>query len=173
MEETEAIIRGEGLVDRSMLAAHLSQYDIECGDNIIIKGEVRIGRGTRLQSNIELRDGTIIGQDCYIDSGVKMSGECKIGNNVTIRYDAIIARGVEIGNDSYIAPQVMFNNLDAGQKSIGGAKVGERCFIGTNTTLQHGIVIADHTTTGAKSLILKSITNKGETWIGSPAHKKE
>ena len=84
---------------------------------------------------IELRNNTIIGEDCYVDSKVSSSGNVIVKNNVTLRYDTILARGVEIGPKTYVCPRVMTNNLNSGGIEIGGAKIGENCFIGTKEEL--------------------------------------
>ena len=112
--------------------------EVTVGDNVTIEnhcvltGKVTIGNNTVVKNHVELRENTIIGNDCQIDSKVSSSGNCKIGNNVTLRYDTIVARGVEIGDNTYVCPRVMTNNLDTGKNAIGGAKIGKKCFIGTN-----------------------------------------
>ena len=145
------------------------KFKCKIGEYCVIDPNVQIGKGTKIMNYVELRVGTVIGENCYIDSGVKMSGECEIGDDTTVRYDAIIARGTRIGADCYICPQVMFNNLDSEGEKVGGAWVGQGTFIGTNSTIQHGIRIAPHTTIGSKSLVLKTIILSGETWVGIPA----
>lgn len=163
------------LVDMDVLGNIVSE-NIDVGDNIkvgchcVIHDDVIIGNNVEIRSYVELRPGTIIGDNCYIDSGVKMSGKCTIGNNVTIRYDSIIARGCIIEDDVYIAPQVMFNNLNHNRVQIGGAHVGAGCFIGTNATLAAGIKIAPGTIIGAKSLVTKDITEPG-IYVGIPARR--
>lgn len=147
----------------------MKKFNCTIGEYCIIDDDVEIGKGTTIMNYVELRKGARIGKNCYIDSGVKMSGDCVIHDKVTIRYHTIIARGVIIGSDCYICPQVMFNNLDAGGNSIGGAKVGDGCFIGTNSTIQHGITIAPSTTIGAKSFVTTDIDEGGYTYIGIPA----
>ncbi len=132
---------------------------------------IEIGEGTVIMSNVEIRKNTRIGKNCYIDSGVKFSGECSIGDRVTLRYNTIIARGCIIGNDVYFAPNCMTNNLDSGRESIGGATVGNNCFFGTGTVLNHGIFIAHDTKTGTMTFVNKTITESGKTWIGVPAKK--
>jgi UDP-N-acetylglucosamine acyltransferase len=62
----------------------------------------------------------------------------------------------------------MTNNLDTGKTQVGGAKVGQNCFIGTNTVLQHGITVGDNSVTGSMSFVNKNIP-ENEIWIGSPA----
>lgn len=142
---------------------------VKIGEYCIL-GDVWIGENTVLKNYVELRDGTVIGKDCYIDSGVCVTGECNIGDRVTIRNKVTVARGSEIGDDTFIAPHVMFNNLDSEGKKIGGAKIGKNCFIGTSTVLHHGITICDDVTIGAKSFVNKDITEPGK-YIGCPAKK--
>jgi len=142
--------------------------NVEIGSYVIIEDGVEIGDGTIIKNYVELRKNTKIGKNCYIDSRVSTSGNCVIGNNVTLRYAVIIARGCEIGDGSYLCPRVMTNNLDTGKSQIGGAKIGKNCFIGTNTVLQHGIILGDNVVTGSLSFVNKSIPSS-EIWIGSPA----
>jgi UDP-N-acetylglucosamine acyltransferase len=142
--------------------------DVEIGPYCIIENDVAIGAGTTLKSFVELRRGTRIGEHCYIDSGVKMSGDCVIGDRVTVRYDAIIARGCTVGNNTFVSPKVMTINLDYTGKSIGGAKIGCGCHIGTTAVLNAGIEIADNVVIGAMSLVTKSCLEPGKYW-GVPA----
>lgn len=136
----------------------------------IIHPDTKIGKGTTIMNYVEIRKGVIIGRDCYIDSKVCMTGDALIGNNVTIRNDVVIARGCEIGDNTFIAPKVMFNNLDSGRKKVGGAKIGKNCFIGTMTVLKEGITICDGVTIGSCSLVTKDITEAG-IYRGQPARK--
>ena len=136
------------------------------------QGEIHIGEGTVIKSNVEIRKGTKIGRNCYIDSGVKFSGECSIGDDVTLRYNTIIARGCIIGNGVYFAPNCMTNNLDSGKNKIGGATVGNDCFFGTGTVLQHGIFIAHDTKTGAMSFVSKDIHEPNGIYVGVPAKRR-
>lgn len=142
--------------------------DVSMDHFCIIGTDCIVGPRTRFRSNVEIRTKTEIGSDCYIDSGVKSSGLNRVGNEVTLRYDAIIARGCDIGDRTYICPQVMTNNLDHNMEQVGGAKVGEDCFIGTNTTLGAGILIAAGSIVGSKAMVTKDIDERG-VYIGVPA----
>jgi len=136
----------------------------------IIGEECSIGPRTKVRSHVELRKRTVVGEDCYIDSGVKSSGLNRIGNKVTLRYDAIIARGCDIGNNVYICPQVMTNNLDHKGNEVGGAKIEDSCFIGTNSTIGAGITLAARTVIGSKAMVLKDIEKAG-VYVGVPAER--
>jgi len=144
---------------------------VTIGDFCVIDDAVKIGRNTRIMNYVELRAGTIIGEDCYIDSHVVSSGDNWIGNRVTLRYGAIIARGCHIGDDCYICPQVMTNNLDHNRRPIGGAHLGEYCFIGTQAVIGAGIKIASATVVGACSMVTKSIPEAG-VYVGVPARRR-
>ncbi len=146
--------------------------NVTIGNFCVLHDGVIIGDNTVIKDYVELRSGTHIGSECIIDSRVSSSGNCKIGNGVTLRYDTIIARGCEIGDNTYVCPRVMTNNLDSGGQQIGGAKVGENCFIGTNAVLQHGIVIGNDVTIGAMSFVNKDCEDNS-VMIGTPAKKIE
>lgn len=129
---------------------------------------MEIGQGTFIGSYCHLKKGTVIGINCNLDNQVQSSGYNFVGDNVTLRYGVILARGCQIGDGCYIAPRVMFNNLDVNQQKIGGAKVGKGVFIGTHSVISHGITICDNATIGAMSFVSKDITEKG-TYYGIPA----
>lgn len=155
---------------RRLFGMNRKEYPgVTFGQHCVVEHGVKIGPGTVVKNFVELRKGTVIGENCYIDSRVSSSGECTIGDNVTLRYGVIVARGCEIGDDCYICPRVMFNNLDAGQNSIGGAKIGKGCFVGTHSVIHHGITIGEGTTVGACSFVSKDID--GGTWVGIPARR--
>ena len=64
----------------------------------------------------------------------------------------------------------MTNNLDTAKHAIGGARIGERVFIGTNAVLHHGIEIGDDVVIGAMSFV-NSDCEAGHTYVGTPAHQ--
>ena len=130
----------------------------------------KLFKNTHIGKYVEIRKGVKIGYDCYIDSFCVFTGNSTIGNNVTIRNAGIIARGVEIGDNTFIAPQVMFQNLDTNENRIGGAKIGKNCFIGTNVTFKEGIKVCDNVVIGTKSYVNKDITEEG-IYLGNPIIK--
>lgn len=142
------------------------------GEFCHIHEDVEVGDDVTIRSFVELRPRTVVGSRVYVDSGVKTSGDCRIGDDVTLRYDCIIARGVEVGDGTFIAPQLMTENLDEVRASIGGAKIGRGVFIGTNVTLASGITICDGAVIGSKANVRKSIAEKG-VYVGNPARRLE
>lgn len=144
--------------------------NVKIGEFCIIEDDVIVGDNTVIKNYVELRSGTIIGKNCYVDSRVSSSGQNRVGNGVTIRYDTILARGVSVGDNTYICPRVMTNNLNKDGAGVGGATIGENCFIGTNAVLQYGITISDRVVVGSMSFVNKDIDAPG-VYVGSPAKK--
>lgn len=140
---------------------------VTVGEFCIIDEGVQIGENTVIGNYCHLKRGTIIGKNCVIDNNVQSSGYNIVGDNVTLRYGVILARGCQIGDGCYLAPRVMFNNLDTERIAIGGAKVGKNVFIGTHTVVNHGITICDNAVIGSMSLVLKDIVEPGK-YMGIP-----
>ncbi len=141
------------------------------GDYCKLSDKVKIGENTIIKNYVEVRSDTEIGKFCYIDSYVVFSGKCTIGNEVTLRYGVIIARGVFIGDNSYLSPRVMTNNIDKDKHSIGGARIGFNCFIGTHTVINHGLEIGNDVIIGANSYVNKNCKSN-TTYFGIPAREK-
>ena len=152
--------------------------DVKIGENVtignycMIEDGVEIGDNTLIKNFVELRKDTKIGKDCKIDSRVSTSGDCIIGDCVTLRYSVIVARKVEIEDKCFIAPQVMFNFSDPSGEQHPGTIVGAGSFIGTNSTIHHGVRIHPGTIVGAKSFVNKDITEPG-IYMGVPAVYKK
>ena len=62
----------------------------------------------------------------------------------------------------------MTNNLDDEKNSVGGAKIGKNCFIGTHSVIQYGIEIGDNVIVGSMAFVNKSC-DSNLTLIGIPA----
>jgi len=131
---------------------------------------VIVGSNVTIRSYVELRPGTVIGDDCYIDTGVKASGKCTIGNRVTLRYDTIIARNVVIEDDVFISPQVMFINIPFVEKEKKPTIIRRGVKIGTNTTIADGVEVAEGVVIGAKSFVNKDLLEPG-VYVGIPAKR--
>ena len=64
----------------------------------------------------------------------------------------------------------MTNNLNTEHQQIGGAKIGNNCFIGTNAVIQHGINIGNNVIIGSMAFVNKDC-DTNSTYIGIPAKK--
>ena len=136
-----------------------------------VEENVSVGENVTIKNYVELRNGTRIGNNCYIDSRVSTSGgdNCRIGNKVTLRYAAIIARNVIIEDDVFISPQVGFINIPfKGTKTDKPTRIGKGALIGFNVTIREGITIAPGVIVGAKANVTRDLLKTG-TYVGNPA----
>ena len=146
-------------------------FNLQVGFSNLIESNVRVGENVTIKNFVELRNGTRIGNNCFIDSRVSTSGgtNCRIGNNVTLRYAAIIARNVVIEDDVFISPQVGFINIPfKGKKKDTPTIIRKGALIGFNATIREGVTIGEGVIVGAKANVTRDLLKAG-TYVGNPA----
>ena len=144
--------------------------DVIIEPNVVIKKGVKILKGTTIKSFSYL-------ENCYVGKN------CLIGPFASLRPEAILEEGVKIGNfveikNSKLASKVKVNHLSyLGDSTIGknsniGAgtitcnfdgknkfhsKIGDNCFIGTNSSIIAPVNIGNNSYIAAGSVITKNV----------------
>ena len=144
--------------------------DVIIEPNVVIKKGVKILKGTTIKSFSYL-------ENCYVGKN------CLIGPFARLRPEAILEEGVKIGNfveikNSKLASKVKVNHLSyLGDSTIGknsniGAgtitcnfdgknkfhsKIGDNCFIGTNSSIIAPVNIGNNSYIAAGSVITKNV----------------
>lgn len=160
--------------------------DVEIDVDVILEGRVRLGDGVRIGPFCRLRDvdlapGTIVHSHCDLD-GVVTRGLCSIGPFARLRPGTDLSEGVHIGNfvetkkarlgkgskanhlsylgDAEVGAAVNIGagtitcNYDGVNKST--TTIGDRAFIGSNSSLVAPVEIGEGATIGAGSVISRS-----------------
>jgi UDP-3-O-[3-hydroxymyristoyl] glucosamine N-acyltransferase len=158
------------------------------GDNTTLFAGVKIYSETIIGKDCIIHSGTVIGSDGFrfnpqndnkkvaqignvvIEDDVEIGANCAIdratlGSTILrkgVKFDNLvhIAHNVEIGENSYLA---------ACNVVAGSTKIGKNCMFSGQVGIVGHLVIADNTIITAQSGISKSITKKGEVYMGSPA----
>lgn len=158
------------------------------GDNTTLFAGVKIYSETQIGKNCIIHSGTVIGSDGFrfnpqndnkkvpqignvvIEDDVEIGANCAIdratlGSTILrkgVKFDNLIhiAHNVEIGENTYYA---------AGGVVAGSTKIGKNCMFSGQVGIVGHLQIADNTIITAQSGISKSITKKGEVYMGSPA----
>ena len=158
------------------------------GDNTTLFAGVKIYSETQIGKNCIIHSGTVIGSDGFrfnpesdnkkvpqignvvIEDDVEIGANCAIdratlGSTILrkgVKFDNLIhiAHNVEIGENTYFAAQGVV---------AGSTKVGKNCMFSGQVGIVGHLNIADNTIITAQSGISKSITKKGEVFMGSPA----
>ncbi len=96
----------------------------EVEDNVVIRGKVCVGEGTRIMS------GT------YIEGPVMIGKNCKIGPNAYIRPYTVIGDNCHIGNACEIKASVIMNGTKVPHFNyVGDSIIGENCNLGAGTKI--------------------------------------
>jgi UDP-3-O-[3-hydroxymyristoyl] glucosamine N-acyltransferase len=107
------------------------ENDVEIGSNCSIdsgvSGTTRIGKGTKLDNQIHIAHGVVIGQNCLLCAQVAIAGKTTIGDNVTIYGKVGISKGLTIGDQAIIlASSNVDKNLDGGKRYFGSPAIEAR-----------------------------------------------
>jgi acetyltransferase-like isoleucine patch superfamily enzyme len=151
---------------------------------------LRLSTAPRLRARLLALFGASIGHNVRV-------GECRLINlsngfaHLTIEDDVHIGHGclldlegpVRIGRGSVLSPRVtIISHNDPGAThdsplaerfppDARGVRVGEHCWIGTNSTILSGAVIGDRCVLGAMSLV-KGELSSDSVYVGIPARRR-
>ena len=140
--------------------------------NVVIKKNVKIGPNTTIKSFSYIED-CIVGNNCQIGPfarirpETKISNNAKIGNFVEIKKSSI-SEGVKINHLSYVGDSQIGKNTNIGAgtitcnydgKSKLSCKIGDNCFIGSNTSIVAPVKIGNNAYIAAGSVITKNVLN--------------
>ncbi len=127
-----------------------------------VSNDVKIGNGTKIWINSQIREKVEIGENCiiskdtYIDTQVKIGSGCKIQNSVSIYH------GVTIEDDVFIGPNACFTNDKVPRAfdpywKITPTLIKKGASIGANATIVCGITIGEYAMVGAGSVVTKNV----------------
>lgn len=116
----------------------------------------------------------------YISEKAIVTANSKIGKGVVVTPGVIIScdtiledyvflnLGTQVGHDVQIGKYTsLMANVVVGGETI----IGNSCFIGSSSTIIPRIKIADKTTLGMSSSLIRSVRKLGLTYYGNPARK--
>ena len=116
-----------------------------CYNNVLILGDVRVGKNTWIGPNVVL-DGT---------AGLEIGDFCSI------------SAGVQIYTHSTVS---WSNSMGLAPTETASTKIGNGVYIGPNSIIQMGVTVEDKSVIGAMSFVNKDV-KYNEKVFGSPARK--
>lgn len=138
-----------------------------------VSDQAKIGEGTKIWINVQIRENVNIGSNCiiskdvYLDHGVSIGNRCKIQNSVSVY------NGVTIDDDVFVGPNVSFTNdkvpraFNADWK-ITPTVVKTGASLGANATIICGTTIGRYAMIAAGSVVTKSVPDYALV-MGNPA----
>ncbi|MBL8067992.1 MAG: bifunctional UDP-N-acetylglucosamine diphosphorylase/glucosamine-1-phosphate N-acetyltransferase GlmU [Armatimonadetes bacterium] len=152
----------------------------------VIEGQTRIGSGCSIGPNTWIKD-SIIGDSCRVFmshlDGAAMEEGCRCGPFSNLRPGAVLKRETKIGNfveikNSEVGPETSISHLTyIGDATVGSetnigagtitcnydgfdkhrTQIGDRCFIGSNSTLVAPVTVEDDSFVAAGSVVNRQV----------------
>ena len=150
--------------------------DIEVSPDVTIYPNVFIGRNTTIMNGAKIHsfsyiegalieEGAVIGPFARIRPTTKIGKKSKIGNFVEVK-NSILMEGVKAGHLSYIGDATICDDVNIGAGTVfcnydgkykHHSEVGEKSFIGSNTSIISPVTIKSKATVAAGSVITKNV----------------
>ena len=178
--------------NEDLLAGLNSDIHGEVEDNAVLKGSIRVGKGSVIRSGsyiigpVVIGDNCVIGPNCYIRPSTMIGNGCHIGAAVEIK-NSIIMNGSKVPHLSYVGDSVIgeYCNLGAGTKVANlklnnkevsiegkdtgrrklGVIMGDRVETGINSSINVGTVIGSASRIGPGTFISGNLPPKSRVFI--------
>ena len=169
----KAMTNGVKLVDpNSVFINHDTKFgkdviihpNVVFGDNVIIESYVEVKSFSHIEE-CKIKNGAIIGPFARIRGGTVVGKKSKVGNFVEIK-KSDISENVKINHLSYVGDSEVGSSTNIGAGTITcnydgknkhKTKIGNKSFIGSNSTIIAPIKIGNNVTMGAGSVFNKDI----------------
>ena len=147
--------------------------DVYIDKSANVSPDAKIGTGTKIWINCQVRENTRIGEGCiiskdvYVDAGVEIGSRCKIQNSVSIY------NGVTIGDDVFVGPNAVFTNDKVPRAfnadwQITKTEICRGASLGANSTIVCGIKVGEYAMVAAGAVVTKDVPPYTLV-IGNPA----
>lgn len=146
-----------------------------------VSPEARIGPGTRIWHEAQVREGAVLGAECNVGKGVYIDRGVIVGDRVKIQNRASLYRGVTVEDGVYIGPHVSFGNdrypravnpdgspqTDADWE-LAPTLVREGVSIGASAVILPGVTIGRWAMVGAGAVVTRDVPEHTLA-LGNPA----
>ena len=139
-----------------------------------VSDRAKIGKGTKIWHQAQVREGAEIGKDCNIGKGVYVDFNVKIGSRVKIQNYVSVYHGVEIEDDVFIGPAATFTNDKHprawlwDESRLCHTKIKRAVSIGANSTIVCGTTVGEYAMVAAGAVVTKDVPPHGLV-VGVPA----
>lgn len=138
-----------------------------------VSEKAKIGDGTRIWHQVQVRENATVGKNCILSKGVYIDFDVDIGDNVKIQNYVSVYHGVIVEDDVFLGPHVVFTNDLFPRSFVYDFKVyptlvKKGASIGANATIVCGINIGEYAMIGAGSVVVKDVPPHALV-VGNPA----
>lgn len=146
-----------------------------------VSAEAKIGEGTSIWHQSQVRPGAKIGQNCILGKGVFIDVDVVVGDNVKIQNYVSVYHGVTLEEGVFIGPHVCFTNdlrprainPDGSLKSasdwvLSETRIRRGAALGANSTIRCGVTIGQWAMVGSGSVVTRDLPDYALAF-GNPA----
>ncbi len=135
----------------------------------------KIGAGTRVWHQAQIREDAEIGENCIIAKNVYVDMKVKIGNGVKIQNNSCIYYPAELSDDVFIGPSVTFTNDRYPRSFIWNEsrhtppiRIKRGASVGADSVVIGGITVGEYAMVGAGSIVTHDVPPRALVF-GNPA----
>jgi len=127
-----------------------------------VSPKAKLGDGTKVWINVQIREETTIGADCILGKDVYIAEFVKVGDRCKIQNGVSVFTGVTIEDDVFVGPDATFTNdmvpraFKADWKIV-PTLVKQGASIGANATIVCGVTIGEYAMVAAGSVVTKDV----------------
>lgn len=127
-----------------------------------ISQNVKIGSGTKIWINVQIREETNIGADCILGKDVYIAEFVSIGDRCKIQNGVSVFTGVTLEDEVFVGPDATFTNdivprAFKNDWKIIPTVVKRGASIGANATIICGVTIGEYSMVAAGSVVTKNV----------------
>lgn len=122
----------------------------------------KLGAGTKVWNNVQIREKAVIGKDCIIGKSVYVDHTVFIGDRVKVQNSVSIYHGVTVEDDVFLGPHMTFTNdlypraFDP-EWHVVSTMVRRGASVGANVTIVCGVELGEYCMIGAGAVVTKDV----------------
>ena len=146
-----------------------------------VSPNAKLGAGTSIWNNVQIREGVEIGENCILGKDVYVDFDVKIGSNVKIQNGSFLYHGLTVEDGVFIGPRVVFTNdvypraitpdgklKGADDWEVGPILIKFGASIGTGAIIIPNVTVGRFALVAAGAVVSRSIPDHGLV-MGVPA----
>jgi len=147
--------------------------DVFVHETADVDSSARIGAGSKIWNNVQIREKAVIGRECIVGKSVYIDHTVVIGDRVKIQNGVSIYHGVTVEDDVFLGPHMTFTNdlypraFDP-EWHVVPTIVRKGASVGANVTVVCGVELGSYCMVGAGSVVTRDVPPHALV-IGNPA----
>jgi acetyltransferase-like isoleucine patch superfamily enzyme len=132
------------------------------GAHATIYYDVEIGEGTLVGDSASIREGARIGSRCIVSRCVTLNYDVVVGDDVKIMDNTHVTGGTRIGNSAFVSTMVAMTNDNAPTSRLeghrlAGPQIRDGAVVGAGAVLLPGVVIGEGATVAAGAVVTRDV----------------